>query len=261
MPTPRCSPYVGVTGFTSMGEVNDVLKHMPKAPERLLMCGVLLSNTLLAGGTRDKNGRYPPPEKIAAIFSRDSRCLNLIHYCPRMDADLAKSLVRASEVAGPRGHGLQINAAPSRPWPDPQAIAAYRHRSNPERVVLQIGREAIASTGHDPIDVARHCADYSNVVTDLLLDTSGGLGRPLDPATVAPYLETIADAAPQLGIVIAGGLRADNVAALLEPLARRWPGVSVDAESRLRDQNDQLMTDAAGNYVAETLRTLQNSAT
>ena len=243
------TPYIGITGFTSPAEVAAVLASLPDAPERLLMCGVLLSNALLAGEASDAPNRCPPTDAIAGIFSDDPRCLNLVHYRPRPGVNLADALARASEVGGVNCHGVQINATRGAPWPAPAALIEYRERSQPQRIVLQAGREAMASVDGNPAGLAQRCAEYAGIVTDVLVDASEGLGMPLDAARSAEYLDAIADAAPDLGLVVAGGLCADNIAELLSPLLPKWVGVSIDAEGRLRDADDRLDVGSAVAYL------------
>ena len=243
------TPYIGITGFTSPVEVADVIAALPPEPERLLMCGVLLSNALLAGESSDAPNRCPPTDAIAGIFSADPRCLNLVHYRPQPGANLADALARASDIGGPNCHGVQINATRGVPWPDPAVLVEYRRRSQPQRIVLQAGREAMASVDGDPDALARRCAEYAGIVTDVLVDASEGLGRPLDAAASARYLAALADAAPDLGLVVAGGLHANNIHELLSPLLPRWANVSIDAEGRLRNADDVLDVGAAAAYL------------
>ena len=243
------TPYIGITGFTTPAEVAAVLGSLPDAPERLLMCGVLLSNALLAGESSDAPNRCPPTEAIAGIFSDDPRCLNLVHYRPRPGSNLADALSRATQLGGPNCHGVQVNATRGVPWPDPATLVEYRQRCQPQRIVLQAGREAMASVDGDPTRLAQRCAEYAGIVTDVLVDASEGLGLPLDAARSARYLDALADAAPELGLVVAGGLHADNIEELLSPLLPRWAGVSIDAEGRLRDAEDVLDVGAAGDYL------------
>ena len=243
------TPYIGITGFCSRSEVNSVLAVLPAEPNRLLMCGVLLSNALLSGQPSDAPNRCPAPDAIAGIFVDDPRCLNLVHYRPQPGADVADALTRATEVGGPNCHGVQINATRGAPWPGPGALEAYRERCGPSRIVFQAGREAMESVNHRPDQLARRCAEYSGLVTDVLVDASEGLGLPLDAARSAEYLEAIRSAAPELGLVVAGGLHAGNIAELLSPLLPHWAAVSIDAEGRLRDANDHLNTDAAIAYL------------
>ena len=246
--------YVGITGFTSPDEVSSVLTALPPAPSRLLMCGVLLSNALLSGQPSDAPNRCPPPDTVAGIFSDDLRCLNLVHYRPRAGVNLADALTRAQEVGGVNCHGVQINATRGVPWPDPSSLIEYRNRSQPRRIVLQVGREAMASVNGDPSRLAQRCAAYMGVVTDVLVDASEGLGIPLDAARSERYLDAIATAAPDLGLVVAGGLCAANLTTLLSPLLPEWAGVSIDAEGRLRDGDDQLSVAAATEYLQSALR-------
>jgi len=243
------TPYIGITGFTAPDEVASVLTALPDEPGRLLMCGVLLSNALLAGESSDAPNRCPPTDDIAGIFADDPRCLNLVHYRPQPGANLAAALARASDVGGPNCHGVQINATRGAPWPDPSALTEYRQRCQPQRIVLQAGREAMASVNGDAEALAHRCAEYIGIVTDVLVDASEGLGRPLDAVASARYLAALAEAAPDLSLVVAGGLCADNIDELLSTLLPEWGHVSIDAEGRLRDADDVLDVGAASAYV------------
>ncbi|MDE2787272.1 MAG: hypothetical protein OXL37_11465 [Chloroflexota bacterium] len=243
------TPYIGITGFCSRSEVDAVLAALPANPNRQLMCGALLSNALLSGEPSDAPNRCPAPDAIAGIFSDDPRCLNLVHYRPPPGANLADALARATEVGGPHCHGVQINATRGAPWPDLDALAAYRECCRPSRIVFQAGREAMESVNHRPDELARRCATYSGLVTDVLVDASEGLGLSLDAARSADYLEALRAAAPELGLVVAGGLHSGNISELLSPLLPEWSGVSIDAEGRLRDADDHLNTSAAIAYL------------
>ena len=250
------TPYIGITGFCSRSEVDAVLASVPADSNRLLMCGVLLSNALLSGEHSDAPNRCPPPDRIAAIFSDDPRCVNLVHYRPPPGANLADALARATDVGGPHCHGVQINATRGAPWPDPAALAAYRERCRPSRIVFQAGREAMESANHQPDELARRCAAYPGLVTDVLIDASEGLGLPLDAARSADYLQAIRVAAPDLGLVVAGGLHSSNITELLSPLLPEWSAVSIDAEGRLRDADDRLDVGAARAYLQAAARLL-----
>ena len=252
MTTP--APYIGITGFATADEVAAVTGALPAHPARLLMCGVLLSNALLSGQTSAAPNRCPPPDAIAGIFTADPRCLNLIHYRPRAGANLAAALASVSDIGGPNCHGVQINATRGAPWPEPAALAEYRERRRPRRIVLQVGREAMAAAEHNPAEIARRCAAYAGIITDVLVDASEGLGQPMDAERTARYLDAIASAAPALGLVAAGGLHAGNLAALLAPLLPQWGSIiSIDAEGRLRDEDDRLDVGAARAYLEASL--------
>ena len=249
MPTDLNTPYIGITGFTSPDEVAAVLATLPAEPSRLLMCGVLLSNALLSGEPSDAPNRCPHPDAISGIFSDDPRCLNLVHYRPRAGVNLTDALTRAMDVGGRNCHGVQINATRGVPWPDPASLIEFLNRSQPRRIVVQAGREAMASVDADPARLAQRCAEYAGIVTDVLVDASEGLGLPLDATRSSEYLEALAETAPNLGLVVAGGLHAGNIEELLSPLLPRWTNVSIDAEGRLRDANDVLNIGAGTAYL------------
>ncbi len=250
------TPYIGITGFTTPEEVAAVIQSLPSSPERLLMCGVLLSNALLNGGISDAPGRCPLPVSIAGIFSSDPRCLNLVHYRPRAEADLANVLARAVAVGGVNCHGVQINATRGAPWPDPIALQQFRDRCHPRRIVLQVGGEAMKAAESRPNEIACRCALYEGIVTDVLVDASEGMGVPLDAQRTIRHLAAIAEAAPSMDLVVAGGLCADNLDALLSSLLSEWAGVSIDAEGRLRDSDDRLDVAAASAYLTTALNLL-----
>lgn len=256
MPTDLKTPYIGITGFTTPAEVAGVVAVLPTEPERLLMCGVLLSNALLSGEPSDAPNRCPSPDAITDIFSDDPRCLNLVHYRPRAGVNLTDALTRAMDVGGRNCHGVQINATRGVPWPDPASLIEFLNRSHPRRIVLQAGREAMASVDGDPTQLAQRCAEYTGIVTDVLVDASEGLGLPLDAARSAEYLDALAVAAPGLGLVVAGGLHAGNTDELLSPLLPRWANVSIDAEGRLRDADDVLNVGAATAYLQAAIALL-----
>ncbi len=247
------TPYVGITGFTAADEIAAVVATLPEHPPRLLMCGVLLSNALLAGQPSGAPTRCPPPDAIAGIFSNDPRCLNLVHYRPRAGANLADALTQATASGGPNCHGVQINATRGAPWPEPASLDEYRRRAHPRRIVLQAGREAMASVSNNPDELAQRCANYAGIATDILIDASEGLGRPLNPTTTARYLTAIANAAPTLALATAGGLQANNLPTLLSPILPEWGHVSIDAEGQLRDDNDRLNVAAAADYLATAM--------
>ena len=107
-----------------------------------------------------------------------------------------------------------------------------------------------------PDEIARRCALYEGIVTDVLVDASEGMGVPLDAQRTIRYLAAIAEKAPSLGLVVAGGLCADNLNALLSPLLPQWARVSIDAEGRLRDSDDRLDITAATAYLTTALKLL-----
>lgn len=240
----RPVPYIGVTGFMSRGEVDAALKTFGNPAlggERKLMVGALASSG--DGHKKKYPKRYPEPSAIAELFTSNPNALNLIHYATDDQSTLDGQLRKLLKLGGPNLHGFQLNV----PWPNPRHLEVLQGK----RVVLQISAKAMAMAG-DPEDIAA-CIDsymvHDGIVTDVLIDTSGGRGIPMDPDLVVSCVDAIADWHPDLGIAIAGGLSADTVGGLRD-IAGVYPWLSIDAEGRLRTDDDHLNVPATQRYIA-----------
>lgn len=237
------SRYIGVSGFMARGDVDAVLQFFPDCG-RQLMVGVLVSQKTLAGHKNKYPLRYPDVDRIAGIFSDDPRCLNLIHYASDTPAD-DDTLHRLYDWGGPHCHGFQFNLA--RPHPH----ALYRmvrrfgvDRRPPPRIVMQSLPRV-----HGLQD--KEVCTYGALVTDILIDASGGRGELISveaAAQAATYLterhRMLRRTAPLLGI--AGGLGPGTVDGVSSLLA---DGFNCDAEGRLRDD-----TDGGGNLNIDRVR-------
>jgi hypothetical protein len=218
-------PYLGLSGVTTRAEVLAALAAFP-ACGRQLMVGVLASEKTLAGQRNRYWRRYPPVERIAGIFVDDPRCLNLVHFGADEPPD-ATTLARLFDLAGPLCGGFQFNGA----WPWPANIETlcrvFERAGKTPRIVLQAGFGTTAA----------QVGLYVNrgVVTDVLIDASGGTGKPVDPEYAAFWFEKLRAMFPSLGIGVAGGLSAETVPQVAGLLKL---GASVDAESGIRDGAD-----------------------
>jgi len=221
--------YVGVSGFMLQDEVREALAAFPDCG-RSLMVGVLVSAKTLGGERNKYPRRYPLVEDIAGIFVDDPRCLNLIHYSSDVAPD-GGTLLRLLDLGGPHCHGFQFNGAWPRIWHLDRLFAATEPADRHLHIVLQARREADGFS-LPPED------EYCDSATDVLLDASGGRGLPLDVAAAREGLLELLDW-DGLGYGVAGGLCAETVGALA-PLMAEYPGLSIDAEGRLRTAEDDL---------------------
>jgi len=247
-------PYVGVSGFTADWQVSDLLRSVPdRVAGRRIMIGVLVSERTLHGRAEPRGAnRLPAVDQIAGIFADHPLALNAIHLYAPGEAPLAASLRAVTELAGPRLHALQLNAA----WPPPAALRAYREEVSSVGLVLQIGKAAIAAVKGSPESLARRLTDYAGLADAILLDPSGGRGIPFDTGMAGTFLEAIRAAHPGLGLGVAGGLGPETLD-LVAPLAGRFPGLSIDAEGRLRDAGDRFVPARAAEYVRRALAILE----
>jgi len=238
------TPYIGITGFMSHGEVTEVFSAFPVQPEYSLMVGVLASQKTLQGRTNKWPNRYPKVEEISSIFPLNLRALNLIHYNTKELDTLYDQLVKMTELGGPHFDGFQLNIA----WPEPDILHRYRQDFQLSTIVLQMGAKALAMVDHFPELLAdRVTAEYRGLIDYVLIDPSGGLGKPFDPEDVGRYIKALKEKETGIGLGAAGGLSPGTID-LIRPLAANFPGISIDAEGRLRDSDDHMDLDVTKEY-------------
>lgn len=249
-------PYIGITGFMTQTEVRAVLGAMRKEDSRKLMVGVLASQKTVQGKENKWPHRYPRAEDIAEIFTNHAAVLNLIHYNTKEPETLYDQLMAITERGGPCLHGFQLNLA----WPDPKALIAYRARYPKKIIVLQIGSAAFTSVNNYPYLLAERIAqnyECKGLADYVLLDPSGGYGKPFDTATARRYLNALKARGIKCYFGVAGGLSPTTLT-LVEPLVKEFPDLSIDAEGRLRDVNDTLDLPVAIDYVLHALQMFGN---
>jgi len=237
-------PYVGITGFTQRSQIEAMLRHLTTLPlgaDRRLMIGVLVSDRSLDGLVlkSDWVHKYPKTTEPNDIFIPDPRLLNLVHFNTRDPLLLADQLKRAIDML-PGLDGFQLNMA----WPDPYVLESFTTEHPDLVMVLQIGRRAmeiVGCTPEAPTQVAGlvdRMQQYEGSIHYYLLDRSGGMGIPFDPAVVPETLKVLqAELFEQqldgLWPGIAGGLSAHNLASQLADLLVAFPNLSWDAEGAL----------------------------
>ena len=242
-------PYIGITGFTSAAQVQDALAVFPSSSDRCLMVGVLASRRTCAGLPERTPKRHPDVDAIAGIFQDHPLALNLIHYYTDEPETLGGQLAALFKRVGPGLDGLQINGH----WPSQADLEEIRSARPGLRLVLQVNPDLF---GGSPREVADQVREISGLTDDILVDASAGQGRPVDPERALPYLEALSESGVGLGV--AGGLSAENLP-LIEPLLARFPSLSFDAESRLRDAEDRLDPSKVRQYVETALRLVSRS--
>ncbi|MCX6712719.1 MAG: hypothetical protein NTY66_00740 [Candidatus Vogelbacteria bacterium] len=253
------NPYIGITGFRTPAEVSFLAKifddNLPRGSNRQFHVGAMISRKTMLGEPSRFTQAFPPKELLPAIFSGDEdwryHCLHYADY--RDDPDLREHLYQAIMGAGPGLHAVQLDMT----WPDPGAVASAVHDSRRIlEVILQIGPQALEAAGNDLNELT---SDYRQVASRVLIDLSIGKGQPLNPAKIIPLLEIVADALPEAGLVVAGGLGPDSVESLLGTILDRFPQVSWDATGQIcvgGSGMNPLDLSRAGNYLQRSLALL-----
>ncbi len=187
-------PYIGITGFMSQYEVilarNAFLKERQN-PDYLLMVGVLASLKTLYGHTNKRPNRYPILKDVRQIFIHDPgilNMLNLIHYNSKNTELLFTQLMAITESMGKQlFHGFQLNIA----WPDELELLSYKSHYPDKKIVLQIGSGAFEEIENSPEKLVERLGLYAGLIDYILLDMSGGKGKPLNTEILKEYLRAI----------------------------------------------------------------------
>ena len=102
-----------------------------------------------------------------------------------------------------------------------------------KKIILQCHENAMMTLGPD--NLAAVLDEHAELLDYILLDTSHGKGRPLDPSYLRPFLDACYESLPldRLGVGVAGGLDAKLILSELSELAAEFPDLSWDAEGKL----------------------------
>jgi hypothetical protein len=202
---------------------------------RKLHVGVMTSFKVLRGLPSKWTTAFPPPHTIKDIFVPDSEILNVVHYADYKGEDILNSLIDATLCGGPFMQALQLDMV----WPDPADIRAY-HKTFPlHQLILQINQQALDAVENNPERVIQRLREYGDALSYMLFDKSGGRGIPMDAEALRPFVELTYRSFPGIGVVVAGGL-GPNSTDLAEPLAKDYPQISWDAQSKLRPSGSAL---------------------
>ena len=237
-------PYIGITGFMSLNDAMQVLDAISVNMDRLVMVGVLASLKTMRGAQNKWPNRYPVMDKIADIFPDHPLALNLIHYNTKEKDTLGDQLVAMTGFGGANMHGFQLNIA----WPLLDVLRRYRKEHATKQIVLQVGGYAFEVVNHSPEQLAAKVAEYDGVVEYVLLDPSGGYGKPFDPERARDYLQALKAQNLEMGLGVAGGLSPTTLD-LVRPLTNEFPDLSIDAEGRLRTPEDHLDLAVSSEYL------------
>jgi len=248
-------PYIGITGFTGPEEVSQALRVFPINPKRKLMVGVLATYKSIRGiPMKPKWAKQTPkPKEIKNIFLADSHALNLVHLSTeegREDALLA-DMFKIHDLVGEKLHGFQLNVA----WPQVNQLYKYRITKGWDyQLVLQIGQKAVEAVGGTPEGVVNAVELYAHNINAVLLDPSGGQGKPFDPKRAREFLTALSQRDwDHLSLGVAGGLGADSLD-LVEPLVADFPNLNIDAQGRLRNEDNELDPILTETYLKKALQ-------
>lgn len=229
----HAGPYIGITGFTEMQQVLNLLHLVRPETGYRLMVGLLVSHKTLKGLPAKFPNRYPPLARLNGVFVDDPRTVNLAHFNSKTREGLADELAIVNDLCSPLLQGFQLNMT----WPLNSELERARELCGRRfHYVIQINRNVIEEAGRDPKLIAGRLRDSYDpeIATDALIDASGGRARPLDSRFALDCIAAISEACPHTHIGIAGGLHPKMLDRQLSPFRRLPQRVSIDAEGGLR---------------------------
>ena len=251
------TPYIGITDFTNFDQVKEMLKvftaRKPPDSKRKLHVGVMMSYKTLHEIPSKWQDVFPPKETIADIFSSDE-AYNCLHYADYdNNPDFRKSLAKAIAFGGKNIHAVQLDMV----WPDPFHIVKGIEASGKNvEVILQIGKNALEEAKNNPRIVTKILSIYDGIIHRVLLDKSMGKGLGMDAAYLIPFAREIQETFPMIGIGAAGGLGPETTH-LVEPMIKKFPDLSIDAQGRLRPSGnalDPIDWNMASEYLVKALQ-------
>jgi len=259
-------PFIGITDFTNAAEVQDMLAVFQDGggPDigRVLQTGVMTSKKVLTDVPNKWSKAFPPKEKLREIFLHHSHLLGTLHYAdyeeaPCLEQDLDRALSYAEfGFAGQPGaycmRAIQLDMI----WPDPEKLLRWSEWHPNLRIILQVGKEALAQIDGDPEKLLKRLEPYKRCVDDVLLDKSAGKGLGMDAEGLRPFVDAILKRGPGMGVVCAGGLGPESLH-LVEPLVRDYPTISIDAQGKLRPSgvalNERISWTMAERYLQKAI--------
>lgn len=227
----RVIPYIGVCDVPSHDVIVALRKHFRAYEPLYLKAGVTMSRRVLWGIPSKWKHVCPRRSMIAKIFAQnDPRVLNVIHYADYDGVDLLVSLERLAALAGPNLHGIQLDMV----WPSPTTLEEFRKKHPTLFFILQVGTKALGQVGYHPLRLWEAMRSYDGVVDRILLDKSGGEGRPLVARELVRFVDIIYERMPSGVLGVAGGLGPETLQ-FVEPLLAMYPHLSIDAQSKLHE--------------------------
>lgn len=236
--------YIGVTGITNLAETAAVSSMCAGAfgseppASRRPMVGYLIRQAQLAGADPG-NPRFVPFDLLPSLMTATARCaLSSIHFLPHGETPLADQIEALMTAHEMYGSGLcrvvQLNMV----WPRPEEMRRAKERLPDLKLILPVPPRVLRK--RTPEQVAERLAAYRDVADVVLLDPSGGAGRPFTAEFIAPFYRATVDTLPAVTVGLAGGFNADNVEARIVELAATLGSADfcIDAEGGLRDRQE-----------------------
>ncbi|HUC95635.1 MAG TPA: hypothetical protein VMR76_01595 [Candidatus Saccharimonadia bacterium] len=234
----RPQPYIGISGIARYEQHEDIVDLAIR--ERLDLLGYFIMIGVQATGKTqvldvpNKRGQmwHPVGDTIAEAAGNEDSGLTkpYIHAFFDGETELAQGVINVMRRTRHYVRGFQFNGLA---WVDHDYrpfLHGFKEDYPDQSIILQAG--SLTLDNHSSSEVA---ASLETMPVDyMLVDPSGGYGREMDVTRVRSYVDEVYQRQIPISVGVSGGLEAQNVEELIGPLMGEYPGLSCDAEGRLR---------------------------
>lgn len=239
--------YIGITGITQKSEIDALIPYLHK--DYAIMVGILVSYKILEGENNNKV-RYVKKENLTELckYAKEKGFFTVIHYNSRnrmCHGEISKILKNHSIEDQIDGIQLNVNNPPL------TLFSMLKMEYPSIKLIFSVNRSIITDNKNNILADADLEGKFmclfkglmSESIDYVLIDLSGGRGKTIDVIFASKLALMILQMNYKIEIGFAGGLSDENLIPILlnlETEIGQSDFFSIDAESKLRDESDQL---------------------
>lgn len=242
--------YIGITGFKTKEEI-DACKIISLNKEPIIMYGILTSQKTLNNPSSEGSRRpslYQVPQLLEAI---PKNAMPTIHHCTdnrdfylELDKVLSYDNIYDKRLCT----AIQLNQRLPKISELEKTIKKYPDLN----IILQLEPMDLAT----PKNTGKKLNEYSGLIDYVIIDPSRGVGITLD---INNSLEVLKEIKINAIPVIAGGLNSQNIKEVITFFRKEYGNnFCIDAEGKLRDENDKLNIKKMQSYITEAYKGYNN---
>lgn len=249
--------YIGITGITKISEIEYIKPLVSK--NRLFMCGILVSYKILKGDNNSDRKRYVNVKDLHDLCkeSHNAGFLTILHYNTKNKTEFYKEIAMIMDIYNLHDYvdGFQLNID----LPSHVGLTSLKDLFPSKKIIFSLNNTLITNADTKQLDL--NFATNSNlnlyfntklasVYDYVLIDLSGGVGKFIDIDASINIYNMLKKSRYVNEIGFAGGLSDENVFEISEDISDKLNSTdfSIDAESNLRDSNDELNLKKVSQY-------------
>lgn len=256
-------PYVGVTGAATeeqaKGCVSILTKYFSPDDAHMPMLGILVSYKTLEQGRHLSKKEFPPLDMVSSLLgTAEGRLWTTIHYNTKKRhfmADEVSSVFDMDDIYESNlCRAVQLNVI----WPYQEGINKIKDRYPEMKIILSLS--GAATKGMTIDQIVENTASYSGI-DYVLIDPSMGFGKDFEIDCSLKLYNALKNSGVTACIGFAGGLSGENAREKVLQIRKRLNSddFCIDAQGRLRDENDEFDLEKVRHYAEEAWHALTDS--